>query len=155
MDLLLPRPLHLKLHRLRVTNSLWIPPSDSNVRDLHSSKKSTMRMPLSHHWAPNRSVTLRSNMSTTPIPLMNRSFLVDPADVRPPDSDDDTIPPLGDPEHEFFSETTPPSISLIGAVAFKQLIDAGEEIYTINIQPTSDYQDIEALCTVGNTPTPT
>src|SRR5882672_6874947 len=79
----------------------------------------------------------------------------DPADIRPPDSDDDTIPLLGDPEHEFFGETTPPSISLIGAVAFKQLIDVGEEIYTINIQPTSDYQDIEALCTVGNTPTPT
>ena len=29
-----------------------------------------------------------------------------------------------------------PSISLIGVAAFKQLIDAGEEVYTINIQLT-------------------
>src|SRR5882672_3809018 len=79
----------------------------------------------------------------------------DPADILPPDHDDDTIPPLGDPEHKFFGETTPPSISLIGAAAFKWLIDAGEEVYTINIQPTSDYQDIEALRAVSNTPTPT
>src|SRR5467141_4188724 len=79
----------------------------------------------------------------------------DPADVLPPDPDDDTIPPLGDPEHKFFGETTPPSISLIGVAAFKQLIDAGEEVYIINIQPTSDYQDIEALRAIGNTPIPT
>jgi len=78
-----------------------------------------------------------------------------PCRCSSPDSDDDTIPPLGDPEHEFFGETTPPSISLIRAAAFKQLIDAGEEVYTINIQLTSDYQDIEALRAVGNTPTPT
>src|SRR5882672_2615477 len=79
----------------------------------------------------------------------------DPAGVLPPNPNDDTIPPLGDPEHEFFGETTPPSISLIGAAAFKRLIDAGEEVYTINIQPTSDYQDIEALRAVSNTPAPT
>src|SRR5882672_4892457 len=79
MHLQIPCPPHLKLHRLRVTNSLWIPPSDPNVHDLHSSKKSTMRTPLSNHWALNRSVTLWSNMSTTLIPLMNRSLLVDPA----------------------------------------------------------------------------
>src|SRR5467141_1589393 len=79
----------------------------------------------------------------------------DPADVLPPDPDDDTIPPLGDPEPEFFGEMTLPSISLIGAAAFKQLIDAGEEVYTINIQLTSNYQDIEALRAIGNTPTPT
>jgi len=79
----------------------------------------------------------------------------DPVDVLSPDPDDDTIPPLGDPEHEFFGENMPPSISLIGAAAFKRLIDAGEEVYTINIQPTSDYQDIEALRAVGNTPAPT
>jgi len=40
-------------------------------------------------------------------------------------------------------------------VAFKQLIDAGEEVYTINIQPTSDYLDIPALQAVGNQPAPT
>src|SRR5882672_3181376 len=79
----------------------------------------------------------------------------DAADVLPPDPDDDSIPSLGDPEHEFFIETTPPSISLIGAAAFKQLINMGEEVYTINIQLTSDYQDIEALHTIGNTPAPT
>src|SRR5467141_1084275 len=79
----------------------------------------------------------------------------DPADILHPDPNDDTIPPLGDPEHEFFGETTPPSISLIGAAAFKRLINTGEEVYTINIQPTSDYQDIEALRAVGNTPAPT
>src|SRR5882672_5174818 len=69
--------------------------------------------------------------------------------------DDDSIPLLGDPEHEFFGDKTLPSISLIGAAAFKRLIDMGEEVYTINIQPTSNYQDIEALQSVGNTPTPT
>src|SRR5467141_3735391 len=78
----------------------------------------------------------------------------DPADILPPDLDDDSIPPLGDPEHEFFGEMTPPSISLIGVAALKWLIDAGEEAYTINIQPTSDYQDIEALQAVSNIPTP-
>src|SRR5882672_6669711 len=79
----------------------------------------------------------------------------DPADILPPDPDDDTIPPLGDPEHEFFGKTTLPSISLIGAAAFKQLIDMGEEVYTINIQPTSDYQYIKALRAIGNTRAPT
>ena len=39
--------------------------------------------------------------------------------------------------------------------AFKQLIDAGEEVYTINIQLTSDYLDIAALRAVGNQPIPT
>ena len=39
----------------------------------------------------------------------------------------------------------PPSISLIGVAAFKWLIDVGEEVYTINIQPTGNYLDIEAL----------
>src|SRR5882672_6588869 len=78
-----------------------------------------------------------------------------PADIPSPDPDDDSIPPLVDPEHKFFGETTLPSISLIGAAAFKWLIDGGKEVYTINIQPTSDYQDIEALRAVGNTPTPT
>jgi len=72
-----------------------------------------------------------------------------------PDSDDDSLPFLGDPEPEFFGETTPPSISLIGAAAFKRLIDAGEEVYTINIQPTSDYLDIAALRAVGSQPAPT
>src|SRR5882672_10926852 len=67
----------------------------------------------------------------------------DLADILSPNSDDDSIPPLGDPEHEFFGEATPPSISLIRAAAFKHLIDTGEEVYTINIQPTSNYQDIE------------
>src|SRR5882672_10520918 len=75
----IPCPPHLKLHRLRVTNSLWIPPSDLNVCDLHSSKRSTMKTPLSNHWAPNRSVTLRSDMSTTLIPSTNPALLVDPA----------------------------------------------------------------------------
>src|SRR5882672_930487 len=79
----------------------------------------------------------------------------DPADILSPDPDDDSIPSLGDPEHKFFGEMTPPSISLIGVAAFKWLIDAGEEVYTINIQLTSDYQDIEALRAVGNTPAPT
>jgi len=47
-------------------------------------------------------------------------------------------PFLGDPEPEFFGKTTLPSISLIGVAAFKWLIDVGEEVYTINIQPTSN-----------------
>jgi len=49
---------------------------------------------------------------------------------------------------------TPPSISLIGAAAFKWLIDAGEEVYTINIQPTSDYLDIVALQAISHQPAP-
>jgi len=68
------------------------------------------------------------------------------------DSDDDALPPLGDPEHEFFGDSTPTSISLIGAAAFKWPIDAGEEVYTISIQPTSDHLVHETLRTVGNNP---
>src|SRR5882724_4777185 len=68
-----------------------------------------------------------------------------PEDLGTSDSDNDSLPSLGDPEPEFFGETTLPSISLIRVAAFKRLIDAGEEVYTINIQPTSDYLDIMAL----------
>ena len=50
---------------------------------------------------------------------------------------------------------TPPSISLIGVAAFKWLINAGEEVYTINIQLTSNYMDIEALQAISNQPAPT
>ena len=39
--------------------------------------------------------------------------------------------------------------------AFKELIDVGEEVYTINIQLTSNYQDIEALRAVGHQHAPT
>jgi len=49
-------------------------------------------------------------------------------DMGTSNSDDNSLPFLGDPKPEFFGKTTPPSISLIGAAAFKQLIDAGEEI---------------------------
>ena len=52
-------------------------------------------------------------------------------DLGTSDSDDNSLPSLGDPEPEFFGKKTLPSISLIGAAAFKQLIDAGEEVYTI------------------------
>jgi len=50
---------------------------------------------------------------------------------------------------------TLPSISLIGAAAFKQLINVGEEVYTINIQPISDYLGIKALQVTGHQPAPT
>jgi len=46
------------------------------------------------------------------------------------DPNNDSLPPLGDPEHEFFGEMTPPSNSLIGVAAFKWLINVGEEVYT-------------------------
>ena len=49
-------------------------------------------------------------------------------DLGASNSDDDSLPSLGDPKPEFFGETTPPSISLIGAAAFKRLIDVGEEV---------------------------
>ena len=55
-------------------------------------------------------------------------------DLGASDSDDNSLPSLGDPKPEFFGEKTLPSISLIGVAAFKWLIDAGEEVYTINIQ---------------------
>jgi len=45
---------------------------------------------------------------------------------------------------------TPPSISLIGAAAFKHLINVGEEVYTINIQLSSDYLDIAALQAISH-----
>jgi len=45
-----------------------------------------------------------------------------------PDSNDDSLPFLADPEPEFFVEMTLPLISLIGAAAFKQLIDAGKDV---------------------------
>src|SRR5882724_8311029 len=98
------------------------------------------------------------------------NFISDPEPARTPappltdgldeddgasNSNDHSLPSLGDPKHKFFGETTLPSISLIGVAAFKQLIDAGEEVYTINIQPTSDYLDIEALKAVGHQPAPT
>jgi len=70
-------------------------------------------------------------------------------------SDNDLLPFLGDPEPKFFGKMTPPLISLIGAAAFKWLIDVGEEVYTINIQLTSDYLDIAALRAVSNQPAPT
>jgi len=57
-------------------------------------------------------------------------------------------------EPEFFGETTLPSISLIGAAAFKWLIDVGEEMYTINIQPLVNFLDIVALQAVGSQPAP-
>ena len=66
-------------------------------------------------------------------------------DIGASDSNDDSLPFLGDPELEFFREMTLPSISLICAAAFKWLIDAGEEVYTINIQLASNYLDIKAL----------
>src|SRR5882724_4654864 len=76
-------------------------------------------------------------------------------DLDASDSNDDSLPFLGDPKPEFFGKETPPSISLIGAAAFKRLIDAGEEVYTINIQPTSNYLDIVALRAVSTQPAPT
>jgi len=66
-------------------------------------------------------------------------------DLCASNSDNDSLPFLGDPEPELFGKMTPPSISLIGVAAFKQLIDVGEEVYTINIQLTSNYLDIMAL----------
>ena len=60
-------------------------------------------------------------------------------DLGTSNSNDDSLPFLGDPKPEFFGKTTPPSIHLIGAAAFKWLIYADEEEYTINIHPTSHY----------------
>src|SRR5882724_4938115 len=64
------------------------------------------------------------------------------------------MPSLGDPEHGFFSETTLPSIILIGVAAFEWLINVSKDIYTINIQLTSNYQDIKALRVIGSDPIP-
>jgi len=75
-------------------------------------------------------------------------------DLGTSNSNSDSLPFLSDPEPEIFGKMTLPSISLISVAAFKQLINVDEEVYTINIQPTSDYLDIEALQAVGNQPTP-
>jgi len=88
----------------------------------------------------------------TPEPLLTDDLNGDDGTSDP---DDDSLPSLGDPKHKFFSEMTLPSISLIDVAAFKWLINVGEEIYTINIQPTSDYLDIEALQAVSHQSTPT
>jgi len=66
----------------------------------------------------------------TPAPLLSDDL---DEDEDTSDSDDNSLPSLGDPETKFFGEMTPPSISLIVVAAFKQLIDVGEEVYTINI----------------------
>jgi|SRR5882724_11659182 len=76
-------------------------------------------------------------------------------DIGTSNSNDESLPFLGDPEPKFFSEMTLPSISLIGVAAFKWLIYMGEEVYTINIQPTSHYLEIKALHAISHQPTPT
>jgi len=63
----------------------------------------------------------------------------------------------------YLSLVTPNLNSLANDTSFNQsdwgsglqaLIDVGEEVYTINIQPTSDYLDIAALRAVGSQPAP-
>jgi len=70
------------------------------------------------------------------------------------DSNNDSLPSLVTPNRILWRNDTA-SISLIGAAALKWLIDVGEVVYTINIQPTSNYLDIAALHTVGSQPAPT
>ena len=89
--------------------------------------------------------------SKTPVPWLSNDL---DEDDKPSNPDDDSLPSLCDPEHGFFGKTTPPSISLIGAAAFKQMIAAGEEVYTINIQLTSDYLDIKACKPLATNPLP-
>ena len=72
----------------------------------------------------------------SPVPAQQLTDDLD-EDNNPSDPNDESLPPFG--------EMTPPSISLIGVAAFKWLMNVGEEVYTINIQPTSDHLDIEAL----------
>ena len=50
-------------------------------------------------------------------------------DLCASNSDNDSLPFLGDPKPEFFGETTPLSITLVGVAAFKWLIDVGEDVY--------------------------
>ena len=83
-----------------------------------------------------------SEPARTPVPPLTNDLNEDPGTTN---SNSNSLPFLGDPKPEFFSKMTPLSISLIGVAAFKWLIDAGEEVYTINIQPTSNYLDIKAL----------
>src|SRR5882724_153098 len=121
-------------------NSLWTYPPDRVACNLPSLRKSMMMTFLCHLPVPNRSATPLSNTSTTQISSMALDRLV-PWSHHPlrtlgtSDSDDNSLPFLGDPEPEFFGEMTLLSISLIGVAAFKWLIDASEEVYTINIQP--------------------
>ena len=88
------------------------------------------------------SSTTLSLLHRTPAPLLTDDLNEDNVISY---SDDDSLPFLGDPEHKLFGKMTLASISLIGVASFKQLIDTGEEVYTINIQPTRNYLDIEAL----------
>jgi len=87
-----------------------------NVRDLPSMKKSTMRMPchtigpqpIGSHYCLNMSMTLIP--STNPMPLINPAPVPWTRTLQTffPNPDNDPIPPLGDPEHKSFGETTPP-----------------------------------------------
>jgi len=65
-------------------------------------------------------------------------------DLGSPDSDDDSLPFLGDPNlNSLVKQHHLNQPDWCGCL--KWLINASEEVYTINIQPTSDYLDIMAL----------
>jgi len=58
-----------------------------------------------------------------------------------PDSDDNSLPFLGDPNMILWQNDLP-SISPDWCGCLQALINAGEEVIHINIQLTSDYLDI-------------
>src|SRR5882724_1560957 len=106
-------------------------------------------------------LTPLSNMSMTPISSFTLSLLEHQHHCSPTNSMKTWVLPIPTtipyhslvPQTQSFGKMTLPSISLIGAAAFKWLINAGEEVYTINIQLISNYLDIEGLCAVSHQPT--
>jgi len=65
-------------------------------------------------------------------------------------------PSFGDPEHKFFSETTTPSISLIGAASLQMTNQhGGRGIQLLISSRRQTIKNIEALRAVHNDPAPT
>ena len=71
-------------------------------------------------------------------------WVTNPYDLLPFPEESDTIP---------FTRRNSPSISLVGAAAFKKLIDVGEDVFSLHFRPVTD--PIATLRAVGNDPAPT
>jgi len=107
-------------------NSLWPYPLDRTARNLPSLKRSTTRISCTIFGVTTDRCTILQHVDDpdvidSPGPAQPQIPL--PTDnpdegLGTPDSDDNSLPFLGDPEPEFFGETTPPSISLIGRLPF-------------------------------------
>src|SRR6266481_2182219 len=74
------------------------------------------------------------------------TFPMDPYDPLPFPEEMDAI---------LFTGVCPPPISIIGATAFKKLIDQGYDVFTLNVRPAALPTKQTHLRAVGNDPAPT